>query len=255
MDKCALFALLLVLGAQAQPQRAPKIINGHSATHQPYNAFIMYLNAQNAGFFGGGSLISDRHVLTAAINIFGYQRWNVGLGSNIFTQLATITSTQAIAHPNFNPTNRANDIGVIMLPSSVVFTTYVYPIRLPPLTYINQLPVENEEGTIVGFGFTSSSSTTRADYLMHSFQRVVNHNRCLQFFPVQSPYQFCAEDNIERSNVCNGDLGAGFVTIERGRPILTGIASLVAQNCGAQNPTGYTRIAAYRQWIHQVAYI
>jgi hypothetical protein len=37
----------------------------------PYYAYIVFLNANNQGNFGGGSLISARHVLTAAVNIQG----------------------------------------------------------------------------------------------------------------------------------------------------------------------------------------
>ncbi|XP_055626872.1 collagenase-like [Toxorhynchites rutilus septentrionalis] len=255
MERFALFITLCVLTAQALPDRTSRIINGHSTTHQPFNAYVLYLNAQNAGFFGGGSLISDRHILTAAQNIYGYTRWDIGLGSNIFTQLATITSTQAIAHPNFNQQNRANDIGVITLPSSVVFTPYVSPISLPALNAPTQLPLENEEGLIVGFGFTSGSSTTRSDFLLRSFQRVTSNNRCQQFYQITVPNHFCGEDNIERSNVCNGDMGAAFVTSERGRLFAVGIASLITHSCDSQSPTGYTRIAPYRQWIQQVAFI
>ncbi|XP_055599188.1 brachyurin-like [Uranotaenia lowii] len=251
MKQFALFAVLSILSVQAVPDRSPRIFNGHGAPHQPYNAYVLYLNNVNAGFFGGGSLISDRHVITAAQNIVGFIRWDVGLGSNIFTQLMTVTTNQALAHPNFNAANRANDIGILTLPASIVFSTQVFPIALPALNAAVQLPLENEEGSIVGFGFTTGTSTTRHDFLVRSFQRVTTNARCQGVFQITIPNHFCGEDNIERSNVCNGDIGAGFVVNERGRHVLAGVASLITHNCDAQNPTGYTRIAAFRQWIQQ----
>ncbi|XP_001844181.2 collagenase [Culex quinquefasciatus] len=251
----ALLAVLCIVGAQAVPDRSSRIINGHSAPHQPYNAYVLYLNNANAGFFGGGSLISDRHVVTSAQNIQGFVRWDVGLGSNIFTQLTTISSNQAIAHPNFAAATRANDIGIITLPASIVFTSTVSPIALPAANYPVTLPLENEQGNVVGFGFTTGASTTRADFAHRAFQRVTINTRCQQFFQITIPNHFCAEDSIDRSNVCNGDIGAGFVTNIRGIPTLTGVASLITHSCDSQSPTGFTRVMTYRAWIQQVTQV
>lgn len=79
------------------------------------------------------------------------------MGSNVFAHLSIISSTRAIQHPSFNAANRVNDIGIIELPSSLVFTTSVAPVALPPLSAVvtNNLPYENEQGSIVGFGFTT----------------------------------------------------------------------------------------------------
>ncbi|XP_058460004.1 brachyurin-like [Malaya genurostris] len=255
MKQFILFTVICVLGAEALVNRTPRLINGHSAPHQPYNAYVLYLNAQNSGFFGGGSIISDRHIVTAAQNILGFTRWDVGLGSNIFTQLSTITSTTATSHPNFNSANRANDIGIITLPNPLVFTSTIAPIALPPLNNALVLPLENEQGTIVGFGFTSAASTTRADFLIRSFQRVIADARCQQVYQITLPNHFCAEDTVETSNVCNGDIGAGFVTNVRGNAMLTGVASLITHSCDSQNPSGYIRIHTYRQWIQTVTQV
>ena len=86
-----------------------------------------------------------------------FVRWDVGLGSNVFTQLTILSSNQAIAHPNFAAANRANDIGIITLPASVIFTSTVSPIALPAANYQLTLPLDNEQGNIVGFGFTTGT--------------------------------------------------------------------------------------------------
>ncbi|XP_058830293.1 vitamin K-dependent protein C-like [Topomyia yanbarensis] len=255
MKQFGLLTVLCVLGAQALPDRTPRLINGNISPHKPYNAYVQYLNAQNAGFFGGGTIISDRHIITAAQNILGFVRWDIGVGSNIFTQLSMLTTTMATPHPNFNSANRANDIGIITLVNSLIFTTTIAPIALPALGEVTQLPLENEQGTIVGFGFTTAISTTRSDYLMRAFQRVTNDARCQQFYQITLPNHFCAEDTVERANVCNGDIGAGFVTHVRGTILLTGVASLITHGCDIQSPTGYTRIAAFRQWIQSVTQV
>ncbi|XP_055529538.1 collagenase-like [Wyeomyia smithii] len=252
MKQFALLAIFCTLGAQALPDRTPYIINGHQAPHQPYNAYVLYLNAANAGFFGGGSIISDRHIITAAQNIQGFVTWNIGLGSNVFTSLSMLPTTSATPHPNYNPTTRANDIGIITLVNSLVFSSTIAPISLPALTETNQLPLENEEGSIVGFGFTTATTTGQAPYLMRSYQRVTTVTLCQQHYQITVPNQFCGQDTVGSSNICNGDVGAGFVTIVRGNAMLTGIASLMTSSCANTTPSGYTRIVPYRQWIQQI---
>ncbi|KFB43480.1 AGAP004740-PA-like protein [Anopheles sinensis] len=229
------------------PNGNSRIVNGLNAANAPYNAHVLYLNSGNSGFFGGGSLISDRHVLTAAQNIAGFVRWEVGLGSTVYGQLMIQISTQAIAHPSFNMANRANDIGFIILPSPVVFTALVQPIQLPLSG--RTLPYENEEGMVVGFGFNTVNGQVRSDFLKVGYQRVIGDSRCVGIYQITLPNHFCAEDTLQRSNVCNGDLGAGLVVSERRVETLVGIASLITHSCDSINPTGYTRVSAYRQWI------
>uniref|UniRef100_A0A182IL60 Peptidase S1 domain-containing protein n=1 Tax=Anopheles atroparvus TaxID=41427 RepID=A0A182IL60_ANOAO len=242
-----IIAATLCCAATLEPDRNPRIVNGQNAGNTPFNAYVLYLNSANSGFFGGGSLISDRHILTAAQNIAGFVRWEVGLGSSVFGQLITQVSTQAIAHPSFNMANRANDIGFIILPSPVVFTALIQPIQLP--IQGRNLPYENEEGMIVGFGFNSVNGQARSDFLKVGYQRVISDSRCGGIYQITLPNHFCAEDVVQRSNVCNGDLGAAFVVPERRVETLVGIASLITASCDSINPTGYTRVSSYRQWI------
>ncbi|XP_052873294.1 collagenase-like [Anopheles cruzii] len=240
-------AVCCAYAAEVKTNRNPRIVNGSYAPTTPYNVYVLYLNSGNAGFFGGGSLISDRHVLTAAQNIQGFVRWEMGLGSTVFSQLSTMVSTQAIPHPSFNSVNRANDIGIIILPSPVAFTATVSPVTLPVLN--RHTPYENEEGKIVGFGFNSVNGQVNADFLMLSYQRVIGDSRCSGIFQITLPYHFCAEDTLYRSNICNGDLGAGFIILDQRVETLVGVASLITASCDSQQPTGYTRISSYRQWI------
>ncbi|KXJ79070.1 hypothetical protein RP20_CCG002557 [Aedes albopictus] len=224
----------------AQPNQTPRADNGYLAPHVSYNAYILYMNQQSAGFFGAGTIISDRHILTAAKNI-----------------VDTITSNQATAHPEYNPVTSANDIGIIFLPVSLEFTTNVFPIALPDPYSQQMLPLENEEGTILGFGFTTTASMDQSDFLMAAYQRVTTDNLCQNLYHVETPEHFCAVgDNASRfSSVCVRDVGAGFATYVRGRLTLTGIVSLIRERCDNRNPTGYVRVEYYREWIGNVTQV
>lgn len=59
------------IGSEGEQEISPFIINGVRAPVAPYYAFIQYFNAAGLGFFGGGALISTRHVVTAATNVHG----------------------------------------------------------------------------------------------------------------------------------------------------------------------------------------
>lgn len=67
-----LCAVILSVGSSPLEQEiSPFIVNGVRSPLAPYYAFIQYFNQQGLGFFGGGALISNRHIVTAATNTFG----------------------------------------------------------------------------------------------------------------------------------------------------------------------------------------
>lgn len=69
--KCFLVVLSLVLCCKhgSGEEISAYIVNGQRAPPLPYYAFVVALNADELGVFGGGTLISDRHIITSASNI------------------------------------------------------------------------------------------------------------------------------------------------------------------------------------------
>lgn len=56
-------------------------------------------------------------------------------------------------------------------------------------------------------------------------------------------------DNEEGIGACYGDYGNGLVSVDHGK--LIGVSSWVVP-CGLGTPDGYTRIAAYTDWITNI---
>lgn len=54
---------------EEEQEFSPFLINGVRAPLAPYFAHVNYFNQAGLGFFGGGALISNRHVITAATNV------------------------------------------------------------------------------------------------------------------------------------------------------------------------------------------
>lgn len=132
----------------------------------------------------------------------------------------------------------------------------ISPISLPPLKAHADIdfmhPYENEEGIITGFGEHTSSGGTRSPMLLQGFVRIIDDKKCKAFFNLTTPNHFCAQNTINRSNICNSDIGGSLtIQIER-KEILVGISSLVLQFCSDAEPSAYTRISMYREWIRNV---
>lgn len=106
------------------PRRIWKAItNGRRSQRAPHHAYISYTASDGSGYYGGGSLISNLHVVTAAHIISTFVRWNVGLGSGEFSELRFHSTDKAFLHPNYNQrSSRDNDIGIILLTSTVIFS-------------------------------------------------------------------------------------------------------------------------------------
>lgn len=68
---------------------------------------------------GSGVLITKRHVLTAAINILNYNRWDLGFGSERQSNLQVITSFYGFVHEKFNDTTDDNNLGLIVMPEEI----------------------------------------------------------------------------------------------------------------------------------------
>lgn len=99
------------------------ITNGGASQRAPHHAYILYTATDGSGYYGGGSLISNVHVLTAAHIISGFVRWNVGLGSGQYQSQRFQTTDKSILHPNYNQQGpRDTDIGMLLLPNAVTFS-------------------------------------------------------------------------------------------------------------------------------------
>lgn len=74
-----------------------------------------------------GVLLTDTHVLTAAVNVADYYRWDLGFGSERFEDLQIVTSFYGYVHEKFNDTTDDNNVGMVVMSEPIRFNSKYLP--------------------------------------------------------------------------------------------------------------------------------
>lgn len=100
------------------------MINGQIVTEAvPYHVHIWVYDPYFFTWPASGVIISEKHVLTAAINIQHFNRWDLGFGSNSRRDLEVVISYKGIVHEEFDPYTEDNNIGLIFLTTPLVWSS------------------------------------------------------------------------------------------------------------------------------------
>lgn len=136
-----------------------RIFGGVEATHGQF-PFQVSLRGKNGSFhFCGGSILSNRFVLTAAHCTQGrmsqphYVRAVVGAHTRNGTDGTHYALDRIVSHPNFNADTLENDIAVLHTIDRIKFNEFVRPIALPTADVLANIPA-----TVSGWGRFKVSS-------------------------------------------------------------------------------------------------
>ncbi|CAH0686227.1 unnamed protein product [Spodoptera exigua] len=243
--------------AEEVGQDASRIVGGSfAATGQfPYQAGLL-LHLPNATPFGGGVLISNRRVLTAAHNfndaIVSVTRVTVVLGSTtIFSGGTRISTNSYVLHESYNAATVRNDIAMVNLPSAVGFSNTIAAIALPSGSQLN----ENFVGSTAvasGFGKTADIGGVVANQRL-SFVNlpVISNSDCSRVYANYHSTNICTSRAGGR-NICTGDSGGPLAVTRNNRPVLIGITSFGHwRGCQAGEPSAYARVTSFMSWIQR----
>uniref|UniRef100_A0A1I7YUI0 Peptidase S1 domain-containing protein n=1 Tax=Steinernema glaseri TaxID=37863 RepID=A0A1I7YUI0_9BILA len=255
----AMMAPAVALSPFFHDPRIFKIFGGHAARDGqfPYMVYFLKKDANNQDFQCGGTLLSQRFVLTAAHCVQGLRSGQVMVGSTTlqggrtaqWSSIRRIMSHQGyIGNPKWY-----NDIAIVEI-NPVRLNQYVQTVRI---VKDDSALFRPRKATAIGFGtydYTANNAPITSPYLRVAQMILFSHQECRQ---KNGAY-------IIESQICAGDQGRGIGAGDSGGPLLVstnngmvqvGLSSHAARDYHSEKyhadryPGVFTRVSSYCGWI------
>nr|ADG26770.1 cocoonase-like protein [Antheraea pernyi]WAH05999.1 cocoonase [Antheraea mylitta] len=227
-----------------------KIVGGYSVTidKAPYQAYLL-LEKGKEYYQCGGSIISKRHILTAAhCLVDNISQVHARVGSTNNDKGGKVYSTKSMTiHPNYN--SRTYDYDVAIL-------TFSQDIAIDGVnTKIVTLPSENNGAVpakttlfVTGWGATSEGGDSSKTLLAVNVP-TLSVAECKKSVSNFSDRMLCAGVSQGGKDACQGDSGGPAVS----NNVQLGVVSFGSGCARPGNPGVYANVTALRGWIRKTA--
>ncbi|XP_060647028.1 serine protease grass-like [Drosophila nasuta] len=237
----------------------------------PWMALLKY-ETSGRPFLCGGSLITDRFILTAAhcitasANIIAVRmgEHNLGIENNCLTDTDCLPSYEEFGvedirrHPKYERHTNSYDIALIKLNRSVTFRPNIRPICLP-IESKSQNIDDDESFYIAGWGKTEKSM--HSPILLKAFVTRQHLNVCRKYYKsaTLTENHICAM-GYKKQETCQGDSGGPLFTQNvfniTNRFVQYGVISFGSQSCGINKnqPGVFASVLDMLPWITQNLY-
>lgn len=252
IDKCSHANPLISDGTDARPREFPHM------------ALLGKMILKSIEWFCGGTLISNRFVMTAAHCIRKVEF--VRLGDLAIDQdeddsmPKQILVSEKILHPDYKMNSKYNDIALLKLKTEVLLNPYIRPACLP--TSNNQ---DVKHFIATGYGKTGHLLKASQILLKVSLE-LFDHNECNQTY---SSYigrnfqngivdsQMCVGSKTDQKDTCPGDSGGPLQIYHKSQYCMFTVLGITSFGmiCGVKNSPGvYTKVYPYVKWIEDVVW-
>ncbi|RZC43166.1 trypsin-1 [Asbolus verrucosus] len=253
--------------------RGGKIVGGTTADKGEFPWMVSI--TRRGGHFCGGTLISNKFVLTAGHCLCTGIGADTVKPSSIKVTMAqydlTNKSSDAFQmplksitiHPEYACGKVKNDIAILELESTLQWSDYVLPACLVASSEEDDYTtVDNDLATVAGWGWTNEDSSIggRAKVLQKANVHIIGLEKCRQWYKSQGK-----KTKIQNTQICAGHEQGGVDACwaDSGGPLMTTtgavnqlmVVGIVSTGIGCARPflPGlYTRVSEYIPWIRGI---